>query len=127
MLNLDEIDVRILEILQKEGRISTLQLSDRVGLSATPCTRRVKRLEKDGVIERYVALVNPKYVGRNFSAFVNVRLRNSTRQSNETFEKAIRNMPEVVACYSVTGKFDYLLHVRVADVTMFRDFVLERL
>src|SRR5712692_6979042 len=108
MLDLDQIDVRILEILQSEGRISTLQLSDRVGLSGTPCARRVKRLEKEGVIERYVALVNPKYLGRNFSAFVNIQLITSTRQSNETFEKAIRNMPEVVACYSVTGTYDYL-------------------
>ncbi|PSH03795.1 MAG: ArsR family transcriptional regulator [Acidobacteria bacterium] len=125
--HLDEIDCKILDVLQHEGRISTLDLAERVGLSPTPCARRVKRLEELGVIEGYVAVLNPKALGVGLNVFVNVRLRSSTRNAIETFEQAIKDMPEVVECYLVTGNYDYLLHLRLADVDMFKDFVRERL
>ncbi len=124
---LDEIDCRILDVLQHEGRTSTLDLAERIGLSPTPCARRVKRLEDLGVIERYVAVLNPQALGMGLNVFVSVRLRSSTRKAVETFEKAIKDMPEVVECYLVTGNYDYLLHLRMADVEMFKNFVRERL
>jgi Lrp/AsnC family leucine-responsive transcriptional regulator len=127
MIQLDEIDCRILDILQQEGRISILDLADRVGLSATPCARRVKHLEEEGVIERYAAVLNPHVLGKRLDVFVNVRLRNSTSEAIEVFERAIQSMPEVVECYLVTGNYDYLVHIRVADIDDFKSYVRERL
>jgi Lrp/AsnC family leucine-responsive transcriptional regulator len=124
---LDEIDCRILDVLQHEGRTSTLDLAERVGLSPTPCARRVKRMEDLGVIERYVAVLNPQSLGMGLDVFVNVRLRSSTRNAIEIFERAIKDTPEVIECYLVTGNYDYLLHLRLADVETFKDFVRERL
>jgi len=126
-MELDEIDGRILNVLQQEGRISILDLSERVGLSPTPCARRVKRMEDEGVIQRYAAVLNPAAVGSRLDVFVSVRLRTSTRKAIEIFEQAVQNMPEVVECYLVTGNHDYLLHLRLADVDDFKDFVRERL
>jgi DNA-binding Lrp family transcriptional regulator len=127
MTELDDIDVRILDVLQQEARIPILALADRVGLSPTPCARRVRRLERTGVIRAYMALVDPDQLGVRLHVFVRVRLRSSTRKSVEIFEKAVREMPEVVECYLVTGAYDYLLHIRVADVETFRDFLRDRL
>lgn len=127
MIDLDEIDARILGILQQEGKISTLELAHRVGLSATPCARRVKRMEDEGLVERYVALVNAERLGMGFNAFVNVRLKSAARHAHQIFAQAIKNMPEVVECYEVTGTYDCLLHVRVADVGIFRNVLFERL
>jgi Lrp/AsnC family leucine-responsive transcriptional regulator len=127
MSQLDEIDCAILDILQHEGRISILDLAERVGLSATPCARRVKRLEDEGVIERYAAVLNPRLLGKQLDVFVNVRLRNSTSKAIEIFERAIKSMPEVVECYLVTGTYDYLVHIRVDDIDDFKNYVREHL
>ena len=127
MIQLDKIDRSILNTLQLEGRISILELSERVGLSATPCARRVKRLEDEGVIERYAAVLNPRLLGKQLDVFVNVRLRSSTSEAIEVFEQAIKSMPEVVECYLVTGNYDYLVHLRVDDINDFKNYVRERL
>jgi Lrp/AsnC family leucine-responsive transcriptional regulator len=127
MVQLDKIDCDILNALQQEGRISIIDLADRVGLSATPCARRVKRLEDEGVIERYAAVLNPRVLGQHLDVFVNVRLRSSTTKAIEIFERAIASMPEVVECYLVTGNYDYLLHIRVANIDDFKSYVRERL
>lgn len=127
MNHLDEIDRAILDILQHDGRISILDLAEKVGLSATPCARRVKRLEDEGVIERYAAVLNPRLLGKHLDVFVNVRLRNSTSKAIEIFERAIKRMPEVVECYLVTGTYDYLVHLRVNDIDDFKTYVRERL
>lgn len=127
MIQLDEIDCRILSILQREGRISILDLAQRVNLSATPCVRRIKRMEQEGVIQQYVAVLNPVALGLGLNVFVNVRLRSSTRKAIDVFERAVQSMPEVMECYLVTGNYDYLLHLRVADVDHFKNFVRDRL
>jgi Lrp/AsnC family leucine-responsive transcriptional regulator len=127
MTELDPIDLRILDALQENARITTLELAEKVGLSATPCARRVKRLEDEGLIERYVTLLNAERLGIGMNAFVIVRLRNQTRQAIEVFERAIRKMPEVVECYLTTGSHDYLVHVRVGDIDAFRDFMRNRM
>jgi Lrp/AsnC family transcriptional regulator, leucine-responsive regulatory protein len=124
---LDSLDLKILDALQEDARITTLELAERVGLSATPCARRVKRLEDEGLIERYVTQLNAERLGIGMNAFITVRLRNQTRQAIEVFERAIRKMPEVVECYLTTGGHDYLVHVRVADIDAFRDFMRNRL
>jgi len=127
MIELDAIDIRILNILQGNARITTLELAEQVGLSPTPCARRVKRLEDDGLIERYVTLLDEKKAGLDLSVFISVRLRNQTGETIDKFERSVRSMPEISECYLVSGVHDYLLHLRVADVDALRDFLRNRL
>ena len=127
MMELDAIDVRILDILQENARITTLELAEQVGLSPTPCARRVKRLEDDGLIERYVTLLNEKKAGMELSVFISVRLRNQTGETIGRFERSVRSMPEITECYLMSGVHDYLLRLRVADVDALRDFLRNRL
>ena len=127
METLDSFDLKILSALQEDSRISMIDLAERVGLSATPCTRRIKRLESEGYIDRYVTLLNPEKLGAGLSAFVNIRLRSQTRVAFDTFDSEIAQMQEVVGCYLLAGSFDYMLQVRVADVDAFREFMRNHL
>lgn len=127
MTDLDALDIRILNILQNNARITTLELAEQVGLSPTPCARRVKRLEDDGLIQRYVTLLDEKKVGLDLSVFISVRLRAQTGETMEKFERSVRGMPEITECYLVSGVHDYLLHLRVADADALRDFLRNRL
>jgi DNA-binding Lrp family transcriptional regulator len=127
MTELDAFDLRILDALQEDARITILDLAERVGLSPTPCARRVKRLEEEGVISRYVTLLNAERLGIGLNVFVNVRLRSQTKQSVDIFDRAINELPEVVECYLLTGEYDYLLHLRVADIAALRAFVRDHL
>jgi Lrp/AsnC family leucine-responsive transcriptional regulator len=127
MVELDALDIKILNALQQDARMTTLELAERVGLSATPCARRVKRLEDEGVIERYVTLLNAERLGIELNVFADIRLRSQTKESIEIFERAIKDMPEVVECYLVTGEYDYLLHLRVADMAALRALMRDRL
>ncbi|MBR0912531.1 Lrp/AsnC family transcriptional regulator [Bradyrhizobium japonicum] len=127
MNKLDEFDIKILSALQDNARISTQELAERVGLSATPCARRVKRMEDDGLIDRYVTLLNPERLGIGLNVFVNVRLNTQSAKAFEAFEQAIRKLPQVVGCYLLAGNYDYLVQIRVADVEAFRSFIRDRL
>ena len=124
---LDAMDYRIIGILQKEGRISNLELADRIGLSPTPCNRRVKRLEESGVITGYGARINPAALGQSISVLVNVRLGQQSPADIETFLAAVNRLPEISECLLVTGNLDYVLKVRTRDVEALRDFVLTEL
>ena len=125
MANLDDIDRRIVAALQADGRLPIVDLADKVGLSPTPCQRRVKRLEEEGVITRYAALVSQ--LGLSLQALVQVTLDDHSEKTVEAFESAIRARAEVVACYAVTGDMDFLLHVLVPDLASFSDFALKAL
>jgi Lrp/AsnC family leucine-responsive transcriptional regulator len=127
MLDLDEFDRKILSALQENARITTQELAERVGLSATPCARRVKRMEDDGLIDRYVTLLNPERLGIGLTVFVNVRLNTQSAGSFDAFEEAVKKLPQVVGCCLLAGNYDYLLQVRVADVEAFRSFIRDRL
>lgn len=127
MAELDSIDRRIISELQRDGRLAIVDLADRVGLSSTPCLRRVKRLEADGLIRRYAALVDAKAMGLGTQALVQVTLDDHSERVVEAFEAAIRQRPEVIACYAVTGEMDFLLQVQVADLEAFSDFALKAL
>lgn len=127
MIDLDDIDKRIVAVLQAEGRMPMVDLADRVGLSATPCQRRVKRLEEEGVIDRYAALVSPPAVGLALQALVQVTLDDHSEKTVAAFESAIRARPEVVACYAVTGDMDFLLHVLAPDLACFSEFAMKAL
>ena len=126
-LKLDDIDRRILAALQRDGRLSIVDLASQVGLSATPCLRRVKRLEQSGVITGYAAIVDPAATGRSLHAFVQVNLDSHTEDTVTAFQRAIMARPEVVACYPISGEFDYLLQVMVPDLEAYGEFALKAL
>jgi Lrp/AsnC family leucine-responsive transcriptional regulator len=123
----DAIDRRILEALQANGRITNQELSEQVGLSPSPCLRRVRQLEADAVIQRYVALVDPEAVGLSVTAFVRVRLDQQDDRHLAMFESAVAEFPEVMECYLMTGEADYQLRVLVRSLGTFEDFLRHRL
>lgn len=126
-MKLDRTDRAILEILQKEGRISNLELAARVNLSPAPCLRRVRALEEAGVIRQYVALLDPRKAGLGLLAYVTVKLEKKGKMPVEQFTRAVHGWEEVVACYSMTGEFDYLLRVHVEDLEHYSRFVMDKL
>ena len=115
-IELDAIDRRILKAMQDNARMRNVDLADAVGLSASPCLRRVKRLEDAGVIRDYVTLVDQQAVGLPVSIFINVTLERQAEKALEEFEGKIRSWPEVMECYLMTGDADYLLRVVTADL-----------
>ena len=124
---LSTIDRNILRILQKKGRISYAALSRQVGLSATPCMERVKKLEREGVIQGYTTLINPEYLDAALVVFVQVSLERTSKSIFEDFRKAAENLQEVQECYLLSGSFDYLIKARVADMAAYRRFYGETL
>ena len=125
--SLDAIDRRILAVRQDNARMSNAELAREVGLSASPCLRRVRALEESGVIRRYVSLLDQAAVGLPVSVFVNVTLERQIETALETFEEAARQRPEVVECYLMTGGSDYLLRVVVSDLAAYERFLKDHL
>ena len=120
---MDEVDRSILAVLEKHGRISNAELAARVGLSPSPCLQGVlRRLEKTGVIRGYRALIDPAAVGRSLRVFAGVRLARHARADVVAFERAVIRLPEVVHSHHVTGNYDYLLQVEVADLPAYENF-----
>lgn len=124
---LQEIDRRILNHLQGDGRLSNVDLADRVNLSQSPCLRRVRALEETGVIKGYAALVDQNEVGLPVSVFINVSLERQVEMELEKFEAFVQARPEVMECYLMTGDFDYLLRVVAADLADYERFLLDHL
>lgn len=124
---LDRTDRKILELLQKDGRLSNLELAERVNLSPSPCLRRVRALEEAGMIRQYVALLDPAKLGLGLLAFVTVKLEKKGRMPIEQFRRAVSGWPEVLACHSTTGDTDYLLRVHVEDLDHFSRFMMDSL
>lgn len=118
---LDRIDLAILDALQKNGRISNVNLAKQVNLSPSPCLERVKKLEEDGYIEGYGARLSATKLKQNVVAHVEVTLKESTEAAFETFKSHILQIPQVASCDMVAGGYDYLLKIRVADMTEYRD------
>jgi len=113
--DMDKIDRAILRVLQKDGRVSNVQLADRVGLSESACLRRVRLLEQSGIIDRYVMLINQAAVGKPGNVFVRVTLEGQQKEKLQQFEKTVAAVPEVMECYLMSGDFDYLLRVIIKD------------
>ncbi|WP_020039565.1 Lrp/AsnC family transcriptional regulator [Salipiger mucosus] len=125
--DLDDIDTRILHELQRDGRLSHQDLSARVGLSPSPCARRIRRLEAEGYITGYSARIDETRLGFGFSVFVSVRLDRQVDDRLGTFERNVSRCPEIVDCWLMTGSFDYLLRVAVRDLDEFERFLTGRL
>ena len=124
---MDEYDRKILSILSVEGRITMTALGDRVGLSKTPVTARVKRLEDAGVITGYRATLSASKLGVEHIAFLEVKLSDTREQSLKTFNEAVLAIPEVEACHMIAGGFDYLIKVRTADIATYRRVLGEQI
>jgi Lrp/AsnC family leucine-responsive transcriptional regulator len=123
----DAIDVRILDALQSDARLTNVELAERVHLSPSPCLARVRRLERAGLISRYVALLDPLKVGLSVSVFIQIRLEKQVERALEQFEDAIGRYPEVMECYLMTGDADYLIRVVVPDVQALERFIIDGL
>lgn len=127
MTDIDPIDRKILAILQKDGRTTMQELAERVGLSLSPCHRRVRLMEERGVINRYAAMVDQKALGLHVSVFISIKLARQKEEDLKRFEKAISGWAEVLECYLMTGNRDYLLRVVAADLAAYETFLKTKL
>lgn len=126
-MTLDAVDREILFQLRQDGRLSNVELAQRVGLTPAPCLRRVKRLEADGVISGYRARIDPAAAGRNFEVMVSVEVSINDRETVEEFESALTSYDEVLECHRLFGRPDYLVRVAVQDQTTFENFLTGKL
>lgn len=128
VIKLDCIDKAILELMQRNARISNLELADSVGLSPTPCSRRVKRLEESGIIDKHITLLKPKMLGLNLTAMIGISMDRHTPDRFDNFERTITDLPEVLECLIVTGQSaDFILKVVVRDMEHYEKFLLGQL
>ncbi|ATY42714.1 Lrp/AsnC family transcriptional regulator [Acinetobacter baumannii] len=126
-MQLDKIDRNILAILQKDGRLPNNELAEQVGLSASPCLRRVKLLEETGVIQKYVALLDAEKVGKGLTLFTRIWLVGQDAETVDQFTEVILNLPEVVECHLMAGDCDFLLRVVTRDLEDYRKFQIKHL
>ncbi len=121
---LDRADLRILDTLQHDARLTTKELAERVGLSSTPVFERLKRLEKAGYIKRYVAVLDAEKLGQGFAVFCNVKMSHINAKVAEDFAKVVRGIPQVAECYNISGGNDYLLKIHAPDMRYYKEFIL---
>ena len=126
-IELSAVDRKILRALQEDGRMTIQAIADRVGLSASPCLRRIRQMEKAGIIAGYSATVDQKAVGLPVSVFISIKLERQRAEQLDRFGAAISRWPEVMECYLMTGQFDFLLRVVCADLEAYEQFLRERL
>lgn len=126
-MKLDETDKIILRLLQKDAKISMKEIGERVSLSSTPVFQRVKRLEKLGVIESYSAIINTDKIESRIIVFAEVNLKIHKQSELDEFETTMKNMREILECYHITGKYDYLLKISIPDMTGYRTFIMDKM
>jgi len=124
---LDEIDLQILHILQKNAKLTTKELADAVHLTPTPVFERQKRLERHGYIKKYVAVLDPDKLGQGLLVFCKVKLKQINHELADAFARRIQRIPEVSECYNTSGQYDYLLKVRAANMKQYQEFILNKL
>lgn len=127
MEKLDKLDKQILKLLQKDCSLNTKQIADKVGLTITPTYERIKRMEKTGVIQNYVALLNKEKIGKSLMIFCNVSLQLHSKPLLKRFEQTVVKFDEVMECYHTAGTFDYLLKVVATDMNNYQDFITNKL
>ncbi|WP_186237495.1 Lrp/AsnC family transcriptional regulator [Burkholderia gladioli] len=126
-VEIDATDMKILQIVQENGRLSNAEIAEQVSLSPSPCWKRLKRLEASGMIRGYQAMLDRRMLGFGVVAFVNISLDNHTQKVCRAFEAGVMAMPEVIACHNTTGAHDYLLQILAEDFDTYSEFVLDRL
>lgn len=126
-IDLDAIDARILDLIQHDAGLSVAEIAERVGLSSSPCWRRIKRMEEQGIITKRVTLLNREAVGLDFQVYASVKLALPTRENLERFEIAVADLPEVVECATVTGAVDYVLKIITSDMRAYDDFLRDKI
>ncbi|MFY0594236.1 Lrp/AsnC family transcriptional regulator [Roseivirga sp.] len=126
-MKLDSTDIKILEIMQHDGRITTKALADQLNLSTTPVFERVKRLERDGIIKQYVALLDNRKLDLVLTAFISISLTKHSRSYLEKFVNEVNQYPEVMECYHIAGNFDFLLKIVVKNMEVYEAFILNKL
>lgn len=124
---LDETDLQILRTLQRNARLTTKELADIVHLTPTPVFERQKRLERQGYIKKYVAVLDPEMLNRSLLVFCKVKLKQMNREIAEAFVRQVIRIPEVSECYNTSGTYDYLLKVRASDMKQYQEFLLNKL
>lgn len=124
---MDDVDLRILRLLQTDAKLTTKQLAAAVNLSSSPVYERQRRLERAGYIEKYVAVVNPGKVGNNIIVFCNICLKQHNKEIGQSFMSAIAGISEVVECYNTSGDYDFMMKIYVRSMEHYRDFVLNTL
>ncbi|MDZ7900071.1 MAG: Lrp/AsnC family transcriptional regulator [Arcicella sp.] len=126
-MNLDASDIRILQLLQENAQFTLKEISQKINLSMTPTHDRIKRLEQEGVIEKYVTILNKKKLGNPMLVYCNITLDKQQKNHFEEFEQAIKQFPEVIECSVISGSFDYLLKVIVKDMSAYNEFYQKKL
>jgi DNA-binding Lrp family transcriptional regulator len=124
---IDEIDLKLLNLLQENSRITIKSLAEKLFLSTTPVYERIKKLEKAGYIKQYITLLDPKKIDKNLIVYISINLSSHTKVAVEAFEKAIEKLDEVSECYYVSGNFDFLLKVYCRDMDDYHDFITDKL
>ena len=124
---LDNTDLQILHLLQHDARLTNKEIADKLGKTVTPIYERIKRLHQEGIIQKYVAIVDRKKIGKTLTAYLNVQLKQHTQQMLKEFDKFIVQFPEVMECYHMAGIYDYLLKVVVKDMEDYQDFIINKL
>jgi Lrp/AsnC family transcriptional regulator len=124
---LDAVDARILDLIQHDASLSVAEIADRVGLSSSPCWRRIKRLEEEGVIQRRVTVLDREKLGLDFEVYCTVKLSLPTRENLEVFEQSVKRWPEVAQCATVTGASDYELRIVTKDMSSFDSFLRDKI
>ncbi len=127
MDTLDKTDLQILRTLQKNAKLTTKELADAVHLTPTPVFERQKRLERQGYIKKYIAVLDPDKLDRGLLVFCKVKLKQINREIADDFTRRIQHIPEVTECYNTSGTYDYLLKIRAADMRQYQEFVLNKL
>lgn len=126
-LDLSSADLKILQLLQQDAGLSTAEIAEKVGISQSPCWRRISRMEKAGLIKKRVAVLDQRKLGMEVVVFVNISLTAHGRQNLAAFEKEIRRFPEVLECYTVTGQMDYMLKIVTRDIQHYERFIRDQL
>jgi DNA-binding Lrp family transcriptional regulator len=126
-VELDAIDAKILDLIQRDAALSVAEIAEKVGLSSSPCWRRIKRMEEQGIIARRVTLLNYDKLGLNFEVVANVKLQLPSRENLEKFEQAVRKWPEVIECMTVTGAVDYVMRIVTTDMHAYDNFLRDKI
>ena len=127
MKKLDDIDLKLLELLQQNGRITVKELANQLNLSTTPVFERVKKLEKTGIIDHYAAILNTEHLGKKLYAFAHISLKDHSKELIQQFTDQINNIPQVLECHYVTGDSDFILKILLEDMDGYREFMMEQL